>query len=172
MQAMADRFGGSVFLALPDGLELIVVEACRPRAAMLTSRVDVGSRVPMPNSALGRAYLAALPPAERAPLIESLRLARGSEWPALSAGLPDALDEHARHGWCLSQGAFHREINSVAAALVGPRGNFMAFSCGGAAFQFGGARLREEIAPALVQLVQQVADAIGGRAALPEAAAA
>lgn len=168
MQAMADRFGGSVYLAVRDGLELVLVEASRARTAMLTSRLDVGSRVPLPNSALGRAYLGTLREAERAQLIESLRLARGSEWSALEAGLRAALEEHAAHGWCLSQGAFHREINSVSVAMTGPRGEVMAFNCGGPAFLFTEAWLRHEVAPALVTLVQDVAAATGGHVALPE----
>lgn len=171
MQALADRFGGSVYLALRDGLELVLVEACKARSAMLTSRLDVGSRVPLAISALGRAYLGALPDAEREALIESLRLARGSEWPAIEADLRDALAEHAAHGWCLSLGAFHREINTVSVAMTGPRGEVMGFNCGGPAFLFTEARLREEVAPALVALVEDVAAAIGGRVVLPEAVA-
>lgn len=170
MQALADRFGGSVYLALRDGLELVLVEACRARSAMLAARLDVGSRVPLPNSALGRAHLAALPEGERAPLLESLRLARGTEWPAQEAGLRAALEEQAIHGFCLSIGAFHGEINSVAVALVGPRDEVMAFNCGGPAFLFTEARLRDEVAPALVQTVREVAALIGGRAAVPEVA--
>lgn len=172
MQALADRFGGSVYLALRDGLELVLVEACRARTAMLAARLDIGSRVPLPNSALGRAYLGALPEAERAPLLDSLQLARGSEWPALAAGLAAALAEHAATGCCLSVGAFHREINSASVALAGPRGEVMAFNCGGPAFLFTEDRLRAEVAPALVAMVQEVAAAIGGRAVLPEEALA
>lgn len=168
MQALADRFGGSVYLALRDGLELVLVEACRARSAMLAARLDIGSRVPLPNSALGRAYLGTLPEEERAGLIESLRLARGSEWPALEAGLAAALAEHEATGCCLSVGAFHREINSVSVALTGPRGEVMAFNCGGPAFLFTEDRLRGEVAPALVETVQDVAALIGGHVAVPE----
>jgi DNA-binding IclR family transcriptional regulator len=172
MQALADRFGGSTYLAVRDGLELVLVEACRARAAMITSRLDVGTRVPLANSALGRAYLGALAPDDRVSLIEALRLARGSDWPALEAGLQPALAEHARHGWCLSMGAFHREINSVSVALTGPRGEVMALNCGGPAFAFTEERLRRDIAPALLDLAQAVAQDIGGHAALPHKEAA
>jgi len=169
MQALADRFGGSVYLALRDGLELVVVEACRARAAMLTSRLDVGSRIPLANSALGRAYLGTLAETDRTPLLESLELARGSEWPELKAGLDAALAEHATFGWCTSLGAFHRDINSVAVAMVGPRGEVMAFSCGGPAFLFSEEQVRQHVAPALVALVREVAALTGGRAAPREA---
>jgi IclR family transcriptional regulator, positive regulator for flagellar biogenesis len=168
MQALAERTGGSVYLAVRDGLEMVLVEACRARSTMLTARLDVGSRVPLPNSALGRAYLGALDAATRTQLIDSLRLARGSDWQSLEPGLQRALAEHARTGLCLSAGEFHREINSVSVALVGPRGEVMAFNCGGPAFVFTEERLHNDVAPALIEMARAIAADIGGRAALPE----
>ena len=168
MQALAERTGGSVYLAVRDGLEMVLVEACRPQSTMLTARLDVGTRVPLPNSALGRAYLGAVDEPTRAGLIESLRAAHGDAWPALDAGLQRALAEHARTGWCVSAGEFHREINSISIALAGARGEVMSFNCGGPAFSFTGERLREVVAPALSATVRAVAAAIGGRAALPQ----
>ncbi len=66
MQAMAEDVGASVYLAVRDGMEMVLIEACRPRSSILAPRLDVGSRAPMPNSALGRAYLAALDEPRRA----------------------------------------------------------------------------------------------------------
>ena len=170
MQALAERTGGAVYLAVRDGLEMVLVEACRARSTMLTARLDVGSRVPLPNSALGRAYLGALGDVDmptRTQLVDSLRLARGSDWQALEPGLQAALAEHARSGLCLSLGEFHREINSVSAALVGPRGEVMAFNCGGPAFAFDESRLRGEVGGAMLAMVRAIAADIGGRAAVP-----
>jgi DNA-binding IclR family transcriptional regulator len=167
MQDLAERTGGTVYLAIRDGLEMVLVEACRARSTMLTARLDVGSRVPLPNSALGRAYLGAVDKFTREQLIDSLRLARGSDWQALEGGLRRALEEHARTGLCTSAGEFHREINSMSMALVGPRGEVMSFNCGGPAFLFSDDRLREEVAPALVEMVRTIADTIGGCAAEP-----
>ena len=167
MQALAERCGGSVYLAVRDGLEMVLVEACRPRQGMLTARLDVGSRVPLANAALGRATLGAMDGPTRASLIAALRRAHGRDWSALERGLDAALAEFAASGSCLSAGEFHREINSVSAALVDARGEVMAFNCGGPAFDFDEARLRDEIAPALRAVVQAVAADIGGRAVMP-----
>lgn len=167
MQALAERCGGSVYLAVRDGLEMVLVEACRPRQGMLTARLDVGSRVPLANAALGRATLGAMDGPTRASLIAALRRAHGRDWPALERGLDAALAEFEASGSCLSAGEFHREINSVSAALVDARGEVMAFNCGGPAFDFDETRLRDEIAPALRAVVQAVAADIGGRAVMP-----
>ncbi len=79
MQALAEESGASVYLAVRDGMEMVLIEACRPRSTMLSARLDVGSRAPLPNSALGRAYLSALDDATRAQLFDSMRLMRGPE---------------------------------------------------------------------------------------------
>jgi IclR family transcriptional regulator, positive regulator for flagellar biogenesis len=162
MQALAERFGGSVYLAVRDGLEMVLVEACRARSSMLAARLDVGSRAPMANSALGRAYLGAADKAEAAMLIESLRLARGSDWGSLQPGLALALDDMERHGYCVSVGEFHREINSVSVPLIGAEGEVMALNCGGSAYVFTEEKLRNELAPELLGLARTISQEIGG----------
>ena len=168
MRALAESVGGSVYLAVRDGLEMVLIEACRPRSTMLAARLDVGSRAPMANSALGRSYLSALDPVARSALIESLRLARGSDWSSLEPGLKRALDDAATLGYCISAGEFHREINSVSVPLIGPNGEVMALNCGGAAFVFAEEQLRRELAPKLIEMAGTLAREIGGR--VPRAA--
>lgn len=167
MQQLADDAEGSVYLAVPDGLEMVIVEACRPRSTLLAPRLDVGSRAPMANSALGRAWLWAQPPATRQALIESLRLARGSDWAALEPGLRRSLGEADKLGYCISAGEFHREINSVSVPLVGPAGEVMALNCGTAAFVYTEDHLRHAVAPRLLQMAKALAADIGGSVPSP-----
>jgi DNA-binding IclR family transcriptional regulator len=167
MQALAETVGGSVYLAVPDGLDMVLIEACRPRSTMLAPRLDVGSRVPMANSALGRAYLWALPRPERQALIESLRLARGSDWGSLEGGLQRSLADADRLGYTISAGDFHREINSVSVPLVGPSGEIMSLNCGTAAFIYSEDHLRQAIAPQLAQMAEALAADLGGHVPKP-----
>ena len=167
MQQLAERTGGSVYLAMRDGLEMVIVEACRPRSTMLAARLDVGSRVPMPNSALGRAWLGAVDDATRDSVLDELERLHKRDWATLGAGLDRALAQRRRTGLTLSAGEFHREINSVSVAWVDPRGETLAFNCGGAAFVFPDARLRNEVGPALIAMVKALAADLGGRAAVP-----
>ncbi len=171
MQALAEQVGGTVYLAVRDGLEMVLIEACRPRSAIMAARLDVGSRAPLATSALGRAYLYALEPAARDTLIESLRLARGAEWDALAPGLERAFSDAEQFGYCLSLGEFHREINSVSVPLIGPNNEVMALNCGSAAFVFNEKRLREEIAPQLVAVARSLSVEIGGAESEAESAA-
>jgi DNA-binding IclR family transcriptional regulator len=162
LQALAEEFGASVYLALRDGLDMVIIESCRARSSMLSSRLDVGSRVPLANAALGRAYLAAIDAAEAAQLVDSLRLARGTDWAALEGGMTRALGDARSLGYCLSLGEFHREINSVSVALAGPGGEVYALNCGGSAFSFDETRLRGEVAPRLIDTAHRIGQAIGG----------
>ncbi|NML44291.1 IclR family transcriptional regulator [Ramlibacter sp. G-1-2-2] len=163
MQAMAEETQASVYLAVRDGLDMVMIEACRPRFSILAPRLDVGSRVPMAVSALGRAYIAALAAEEKNQLLDSLRLLRGPEWASIEPGLTRALDEARRLGYSTSLGEFYREISSVSVPLVGPGGEVMALNCGGAGFVFTEDKLRGEIAPRLRAVAEKVAAEIGGR---------
>jgi len=167
MQAMAEEVGASVYLAIRDGMEMVLIEACRPRSSMLSARLDVGSRAPLANSALGRAYLSALPEAQRNQLVDSMRLLRGPEWDSIAPGMTRAIGEARRLGYCLSLGEFHREINSVSVPLIGPDGEVMALNGGGAAFVFTEDRLRNELAPRLHDIALTIARDIGGHVPTP-----
>ena len=127
----------------------------------------MGSRAPLANSALGRAYLSALPEAQRNQLIDSMRLLRGPEWDAIAPNMLRAIGESHRLGYCLSLGEFHREINSVSVPLIGPDGEVMALNGGGAAFVFTEERLRNELAPRLQHIARSIARDIGGHVPTP-----
>lgn len=165
MQMLAESMGGSVYLAVRDGLEMVLIETCRARSSMLTARLDVGSRIPIMNSALGRAHLLALGVIERNALMDSLRLSYGSDWTRQSDGLERSLADAMKMGFHVSIGEFHREINSVSVPLVGPDGEVYALNCGGAAYAFTEARLREEVGPRLLAMTQTIAGEIGGAVA-------
>lgn len=169
MLAMAEDLGASVYLAVRDGMEMVLIEACRPNSSILSPRLDVGSRAPIPTSALGRAYLSALDESRRTRLVDSLRLLRGPEWDHIGPAMQRAVDEAQRLGYCLSLGEFHHEINSVSVPLVGPGDEIMALNCGGAAFMFTEQRLREEFAPRLLAIAQDIAHDIGGHVPAPPA---
>jgi len=167
MQAVAEELGASVYLAVRDGMEMVLIEACRPRSSMLSARLDVGSRAPLANSALGRAYLSALPEVQRNQLVDSMRLLRGPEWSSIEPAMNRAIGEAKRLGFCLSLGEFHREINSVSVPLIGPDGEVMALNGGGAAFVFTEERLRNELAPRLHDIALTIARDIGGHVPTP-----
>ena len=128
-------------------------------------QLDVGSRVPIATSAMGRAYVWALGEAERAELLRDLREHYGSRWPKLRDGLERSGETVAKYGFALSVGDWHDDIGAAGVALklndgTGP----YAFNCGAPAFRFTEERLMTDIGPRLVAMVRKIEAALGGAA--------
>ncbi|SAK71241.1 IclR family transcriptional regulator [Caballeronia glebae] len=169
---LAERTGLSVHLAVRDRLEMVVIDAIRPRSAVLVSRLEVGSRMDLSRTAVGRAYLAVLSEADRRALLGSLQTASGDDWPAIAGGLQRGLDDASRLGFATSLGEWHHGLNAVAAGFVGPSEERYSVNCGGAAHQCPRDILIDEIAPALLDCVDQITREIGGTHATNAARAA
>ncbi|WOH65763.1 IclR family transcriptional regulator [Bradyrhizobium sp. BWA-3-5] len=128
-------------------------------------QLDVGSRVPIATSAMGRAYFWALGEDERAALLRDLREHYGSRWPKLRDGLERSGETVAKCGFALSVGDWHDDIGAAGVALklndgTGP----YAFNCGAPAFRFTEERLMTDIGPRLVTMVRKIEAALGGAA--------
>jgi DNA-binding IclR family transcriptional regulator len=156
-----------VLLAARDRLEMVVLDSVRPRSAMVVARVDVGGRLSLISSALGRAYLAGCEPAEREGLITSARLAWPDEWVRAEAGCRASLEQARTDGFCLSLGEWHPELNTIATAFVAPTGETYALACGGSPITQTRDRLLGQVAPALRRCVDAIAADLGGRALAP-----
>jgi len=151
MAALAEATGGSVYLATRAGLEMVLIEVCRSSGALVALRLEVGARVPLANSALGRAWLSAIDEAQRSSI-----LAR------IDSDVTPALREAAAHGYCTALGSLASEVHSVAVPLALPGGEHMAVVCGGPAAAFTETRLRAEIAPRLLSTARAIEREIGG----------
>jgi DNA-binding IclR family transcriptional regulator len=104
----------------------------------------------MATSAMGRAYLAALPEAQRAAVMEELAAEFGSEWPTIRRGIDQAIRDIHRHGFCLSMGDWRKDIHAVAVPLIEPVSEVVyAINLGGPAYQLRESDLMEEHGPSL-----------------------
>jgi IclR family transcriptional regulator, positive regulator for flagellar biogenesis len=166
MMQLAESADASVYLAVRDGLDMVLIETCRAQSTMLRSRVSVGSRLALATAASGRAYLSALGAADRGALIAQMRKAYGARWDAYASGLERALGDAAVRGYALSAGEWHPDINSIAVPLLPAEGEPMALTCGGPAFAFSVDRLRKSIAPRLLETANIIAREIGGAVAI------
>jgi DNA-binding IclR family transcriptional regulator len=153
---------GAVAVGGRDRLSMIYFGQSRG-GSTLGVQLDVGSRVPIATTAMGRAYIWALPDDERASLLRELREHYGNRWPRMRDGIERAGEDVARHGFAISAGDWHDDIAAVGVALklndgTGP----YAFNCGAPAFRFTEERLRRDIGPRLVSMVRQIEAALGG----------
>jgi DNA-binding IclR family transcriptional regulator len=160
MQALAEHAGVSVNLGVRDRLGMVYLDTYRS-ASTFAVQLEAGSRIPLADTSMGRAYLCGLPEPERRPLLEQLREEAGARWPEVKKGIDRALRDYQRHGLCFSLGDWRAEIHAVAAPLVPPGdGEPLVFSASGAAFQVGREKLEREIGPRLKNLVDSVRSAL------------
>lgn len=160
MQDLADSTQAMVSLGVRDRLSMIYVENCRSESA-LTLSLDVGSRLPLGNSAMGRAYLAACSPVERDDLFERLREQDERAWPRLRRGIEQAAADYLEHGCCTSFGEWQKEVNAIAVPLRLEGGPLMVVSCGGPGVNLSPAFLMDKARPRLLTLVRKL-QATGG----------
>lgn len=126
-------------------------------------QLDVGSRVPIATSAMGRAYFWSLDDQDRAELSRLLREHYGSRWPKMRDGLERSGETVAKYGFAISVGDWHDDIGAAGVALrlndgTGP----YAFNCGAPAFRFTEERLINDIGPRLLAMVRNIEAALGG----------
>ncbi|PQV47539.1 IclR family transcriptional regulator [Paraburkholderia sp. BL21I4N1] len=159
---LAERTTLSVHLAVRDRLDMVVIDAIRPRSAVLVSRLEIGSRMNLSRTAIGRAYLAALAPADRDKLLIGLQAAEGDDWGHVGSRLDAALEDTIERGYAIATGEWHNGLNAIALGFTGPSGERYAVNCGGSADQCPRDWLISRAAPALLECVEHIVLEIGG----------
>jgi DNA-binding IclR family transcriptional regulator len=157
MQHVADFARSSCALGQCHNLEMIYIENCRGKNAPFTLGLDVGSRIPLARTAMGRAYLAGLHTSRRTEMLNLLARHHGRARKEIQMGVEHALRDYARQGFVLSIAEWTPEINAVAVPINFPgRIGLMALNCGGAASLLSPARLRNEVGPRLLEFKRRI----------------
>ncbi|WP_345813714.1 IclR family transcriptional regulator [Paraburkholderia sp. PREW-6R] len=159
---LAERTALSVHLAVRDRLDMVVIDAIRPRSAVLVSRLEIGSRMNLSRTAIGRAYLAALSETDREKLLIGLQAAEGDDWGHVSSRLESGVKETLEQGFAIATGEWYDGLNAIALGFTGPSGERYAVNCGGSAHQCPRDWLISRAAPALLECVSKIVLEIGG----------
>lgn len=162
MQTLADRLNVSVALAVGDQLDMLYVAYCKS-ARTTTLHFGVGTVLPMASTSIGRAYVWALPAAERRQRLAALAVQAGTEGPLIRKRFAAAFADLEESGYCLSFGEYQRDAYGVAVPLrVGSQQTLMGLACGAAALGLDPAKLREKIAPEVLQAARGLGRALAG----------
>lgn len=155
MQKLAECAPGGVVLCARIDHDMICLEIRRsPQYVGLG--LEVGDRSPLALTAAGRAYLAALPPAERASLLQTLS-ANTPRWPSVVGKINKTTEEVAERGFCVEVGDWVPEINSVAVPLrVKTPYGLLTVNVGGLASLLPVRRMEKDLGPRLVSLARRV----------------
>lgn len=168
MQALSREIGLTVSLGTRDRLGITVLEVQRPPTpTRLVTNIDVGTVLPLPTTAMGLAYLAAAPAAERAQVLVALAARDPAAAPAWHEAVERAVADLARQGFVTTQRSWGREVNGVGVPLqLGERRALYAFHCAGPSARMPLATMRRELGPRLTAMVVEVGQALQ-RAAPP-----
>lgn len=163
MQELADYSGAMVAIASRDRLSMIYISSARSTAA-LTLSLDVGSRIQIATSAIGRAYLCAVSDRERNDIMEQVKELDEVSWPGIRHGIEKAMRDYADLGVVCSFGDWQADVNAIAVP-VNPGGGLppMAINCGGPAYTLSKEFLLNDVRPRLLTLVRQLEISLGMR---------
>lgn len=156
MQALANYTGASVALGTRDRFNAIYIEFCRGKSSIML-RLNVGARIPLATTAMGRALLAGTPGEDRQRLLRQIARRDGAKWPKVRPGVERALKEIEARGFSVSVGEWESDINAVGVPLAAPDGSgIFAFNCGAPAFHFSRSQLENEIGPRLLNTARNI----------------
>lgn len=156
MLELANFSHAMVSLGMRDRLSMIYVENCRSQAA-LTLSLDVGARIPIATTAMGRAYLAVITPGERDEILERVREIDEVAWPNLRDKVLRSIDEYKELGCCTSFGDWQPDVNAIAIAFRPSEGaSPLSINCGGPAFNLSPEFLLQEVRPRLLEIIRQL----------------
>jgi DNA-binding IclR family transcriptional regulator len=163
MKELADQVNGSVSAGLRDRTNMVYVETCRANEA-LPRRPDIGSSLPIVQSAMGRAWLAAATESEREHALREIRHESPDAWRTYRAAVEQSQRDFRARGFCVSHGDIEEGTWAVAVPMRRrPGEEVLAFNCSAPAFQLKKRQLETEVGPRLVAMVRSIEGAIGLR---------
>jgi DNA-binding IclR family transcriptional regulator len=126
IKALRDITGETVHLAVPSGTEMVYIDKLEsPQTVRMTSRV--GTRISLYASSVGKAYLAALPAAERRDLLGRIAFRRFTQHTIVQRSrLETELTRTLKRGYALDSEETELEIRCIGAAIRDAGGRVVA----------------------------------------------
>lgn len=161
MQALANQVKGAASIGVAMDLDVAYVETCAWQRGTL-ARPDVGATRGIAETAMGRAWLASLGPAERAEAMKRLRRERPEEVARCEAGIRVSLQASAQRGFAVNFGDAGLGIQAVAvASRITQVSRVLLFNCSLPGSRVSREDLLESIGPRLLELVRRCERELG-----------
>lgn len=160
MDTLAQHTQAAISLGVRHDTSMVYVAHCRSNAR-LTLGLDVGTRLPLPVTAMGRAMWCASWPGLRGLIAQQLQAQSPSDWPAWQAGLQAAEQAYQARGYTSSESEWETDIAAVGVGIdIGDGREPLALTVGGPASRLKDALLHQDFGPALVDTGRQIVAAI------------
>jgi DNA-binding IclR family transcriptional regulator len=162
MQELAEFGQCMVSLGTRDRLSMLYIDVVRGSGAVTLS-LDMGARIQIATSAMGRAYITAVSEQERNEIMERVReLVPDDRWLEINAGIDQARLDIRELGVCCSFGEWQKNVNGIAVP-VRPGGGLppMSINCGAPAYMVSKDFLLEKVRPKLIALANELETSLG-----------
>lgn len=144
-----------------DRLNMIYIEAAYP-PTVTNYRLDVGNRVDIARSAIGRAYLYSLSEVDRDHIYASLARRYGDEWPDLKSRIADSMAEIRERNFCIVDAEWSPDVRAVGVPFKAVDGSeVMALNAAGPRYAHDIRKLEEVVGPRLVHLSRNLSPMLG-----------
>ncbi|MEQ8651370.1 MAG: IclR family transcriptional regulator [Kiloniellales bacterium] len=154
IRTLADKVDCAVALGMRDRMNLVYVE-CARGCGRITLSLDVGSRIPLAKTAMGRAVFVGMAREEREAVLAELKEREADDYAGLAEGLQRAVEDFEALGFVCSFGDWQREVHAVGVPLTLPgEEQSYALNAGGPAFLKDPQHMRDVVGPELVQLAR------------------
>jgi DNA-binding IclR family transcriptional regulator len=148
----------TVNLAILDGHEMVYIERVRV-PGLRNFNISIGNRIPVWNTAVGKALLAHL---EKEPLNEIIRELKGLHECNISVRkLMKELDKVRKNGYAEHDQEFLRGVRAVAVPVFSPNGVTCAINIVVEPEEVSMIELRNIFAPKLIKLGKELSEALG-----------
>lgn len=163
MKELADHARGWVSIGTRERLNMVYIETARSVNAGGV-KPDIGQTFPMVVSAMGRAYLAALPSRERSELINQLQVKTPELWRTYAERVEQGFRDYLERGFCVGRGDYDPNTHTVAVPMRNTGSSqIMVFNCAVRVENLAPGRLENELGPRLAQLVRSIESALDGQ---------
>ncbi len=140
----------------------MIYTAVHRSTADVSLTLNVGARLPLFHSAMGRAALCAMPAAERNRILDAAAAEGREDMDLVRRNLARAAEEYAAHGYCSSFGEWRPEISGIAVPVVSLNGDrIYALNVGAPSFLITPEELHEAYGPRLVAAGRTLSDVPG-----------
>jgi IclR family transcriptional regulator, positive regulator for flagellar biogenesis len=153
LQRLADEEDALVVLASRDDMAMVCNEVCHSSKSIFTLRVNIGSRLVLPYSAMGLALLGAMTAEERDGALRQISQNFKKNWRELNKLIEAAMEQSRLSGFCTTLGTLESGINGIAVAVDTP-GAPHSYTIGlaGPSFRFPAERLSSDLGPKLIAI--------------------
>lgn len=148
-------------LGARDRLSMVYIESFYGYTSVSLT-LEVGSRISISTSAMGRAFLAVCSEEIRRSILDEIRPLNKTAWPRTRDAIAKAIEDHRRLGCACSFGEWQSGVNAIACAF-NPGGGLppMVINCGAPDTVASQDYLLDEVRPKLISITRRLEGSMG-----------